>query len=123
MLHARRLTRASSDADFAEIKSAEEKPEGRIRRQNKQEYRGRRRVESSGLAQAPLCPGAGRHRSRHRGRLSLPRDGLDLKVLGDIFVKFVRMLIAPIVFVTIVLGLARIGDVKSVGRIGLIAIL
>lgn len=52
-----------------------------------------------------------------------PAIGSDLKVLGDIFVKFVRMLIAPIVFVTIVLGLARIGDVKSVGRIGLIAII
>jgi aerobic C4-dicarboxylate transport protein len=51
-----------------------------------------------------------------------PAFGSDLKVLGDIFIKFVRMLIAPIVFVTIVLGLARIGDIKSVGRIGLIAI-
>jgi aerobic C4-dicarboxylate transport protein len=51
-----------------------------------------------------------------------PGIGSDLKVLGDLFIKLVRMLIAPIVFVTIVLGLARIGDMKSVGRIGLIAI-
>lgn len=51
-----------------------------------------------------------------------PGVASDLKVLGDLFVKFVRMLIAPIVFVTIVLGLAKIGDIKSVGRIGLIAI-
>jgi aerobic C4-dicarboxylate transport protein len=50
-----------------------------------------------------------------------PGIGSDLKVLGDIFIKFVRMQIAPIVFVTIVLGLARIGDIKSVGRIGLVA--
>jgi aerobic C4-dicarboxylate transport protein len=39
-------------------------------------------------------------------------------VLGDIFVKMIKMVIAPIVFFTIVIGFANMGDMKKVGRIG-----
>jgi aerobic C4-dicarboxylate transport protein len=47
-----------------------------------------------------------------------PATGIQLKVLGDIFVKMIKMVIAPIVFFTIVIGFANMGDMKKVGRIG-----
>ncbi|NOU95701.1 C4-dicarboxylate transporter DctA [Paenibacillus sp. LMG 31456] len=47
-----------------------------------------------------------------------PTIGVQLKVLGDIFVKMIKMVIAPIVFFTIVIGFANMGDMKKVGRIG-----
>lgn len=45
-----------------------------------------------------------------------PEFGASLKPLGDMFVKFVKMMIAPIVFCTIVLGIAKMSDVKNVGK-------
>jgi aerobic C4-dicarboxylate transport protein len=50
--------------------------------------------------------------------LMAPDSAQSLKVLGDIFLKLLKMLIAPIVFVTIVLGIAGMRDLKSVGRVG-----
>lgn len=47
-----------------------------------------------------------------------PEFGSKLKVLADIFIKLIKMLIAPIVFFTIVIGIGNMGDVKKVGRIG-----
>jgi aerobic C4-dicarboxylate transport protein len=47
-----------------------------------------------------------------------PKFGAELKVLADIFIKLIKMLIAPIVFFTIVIGIGNMGDVKKVGRIG-----
>ncbi|OXM83265.1 dicarboxylate/amino acid:cation symporter [Paenibacillus rigui] len=47
-----------------------------------------------------------------------PAFGVQLKVLGDIFVKMIKMVIAPIVFFTIVIGFANMGDMKKIGRIG-----
>jgi aerobic C4-dicarboxylate transport protein len=48
-----------------------------------------------------------------------PRLGEAMKPLGDGFIKLVKMLIAPIVFATVVTGIAKMGDLKRVGRIGL----
>jgi len=47
-----------------------------------------------------------------------PGFGAQLKPLGDAFIKLVRMLIAPIIFTTVVVGLAGMGDLKKVGRVG-----
>lgn len=47
-----------------------------------------------------------------------PDFGKALKPLGDTFVNLVRMVIAPIIFLTIVAGIATIGDLKHVGRVG-----
>jgi aerobic C4-dicarboxylate transport protein len=47
-----------------------------------------------------------------------PGFGAQMKPLGDAFVKLVKMLISPIVFTTVVLGVASMGDLKKVGRIG-----
>lgn len=48
-----------------------------------------------------------------------PHFGAQLKPFGDAFIKLVRMLIAPIIFATVVVGLAGMGDLKKVGRVGL----
>jgi aerobic C4-dicarboxylate transport protein len=48
-----------------------------------------------------------------------PALGASLKPLGDAFIKLVKMLIAPIVFTTVVTGIAKMGDLKKVGRVGL----
>jgi aerobic C4-dicarboxylate transport protein len=47
-----------------------------------------------------------------------PDTGKDLKPLGDTFVNLVRMVIAPLVFVTIVTGIAQMADLRRIGRIG-----
>jgi aerobic C4-dicarboxylate transport protein len=46
-----------------------------------------------------------------------------LKPLGDAFIKLIRMVVAPIIFVTVVVGMAGMGSVKRVGRVGLMAII
>jgi aerobic C4-dicarboxylate transport protein len=51
-----------------------------------------------------------------------PALGESLKPLGDVFIKLVRMLIAPIVFCTVVHGIASSDDAKKVGRVGVKAI-
>ncbi len=48
-----------------------------------------------------------------------PSLGAAMKPLGDGFIKLVKMLIAPIVFTTVVTGIAKMGDLRRVGRIGL----
>jgi aerobic C4-dicarboxylate transport protein len=51
-----------------------------------------------------------------------PGRAAEMKPLGDGFIKLVRMLIAPIVFTTVVVGIAHMGAMKDVGRIGLRAL-
>src|SRR5665647_1267131 len=52
-----------------------------------------------------------------------PAVAESLKPLGDGFIKLVKMMIAPIIFVTIVTGIAGMQDTKKVGRVGIKAIL
>lgn len=52
-----------------------------------------------------------------------PDTGKALKPLGDGFVKLVKMIIAPIIFCTVVHGIASMSDMKRLGRIGLKAII
>ena len=47
-----------------------------------------------------------------------PAAGVSLKPLGDGFIALVKMLIGPIIFCTVVLGIAGAGDMKKVGRVG-----
>jgi len=47
-----------------------------------------------------------------------PQSAVQMKPLGDGFIKLIKMLIAPIVFCTIVSGIAGMRDVKKVGRVG-----
>src|SRR5262245_38285279 len=52
-----------------------------------------------------------------------PEKAAAMKPLGDGFIKLVKMLIAPIVFSTVVVGIAHMGAMKDVGRIGLRALI
>jgi aerobic C4-dicarboxylate transport protein len=47
-----------------------------------------------------------------------PKFGVKLRPLGDAFVALIKMLIAPIIFSTVVVGLAGMGDLKKIGRVG-----
>ena len=51
-----------------------------------------------------------------------PSLGAAMRPLGEGFIKLVKMLIAPIVFTTVVTGIAKMGDLKKVGRVGLKAL-
>lgn len=44
---------------------------------------------------------------------------LKLTILSDIFMRLIKMIIAPLVFSVLVVGIAKVGDFKSVGRIGI----
>ncbi len=46
-----------------------------------------------------------------------------IKALGDGFIKLIKMVIAPIIFCTVVSGISHIQDAKKVGRIGVKALL
>ena len=48
---------------------------------------------------------------------------LAMKPLGDLFIKLIRMALAPIVFLCVSTGVAHIGDIRKVGRIGLKALI
>jgi aerobic C4-dicarboxylate transport protein len=51
-----------------------------------------------------------------------PQWAVTLKPLGDGFISLIKMLIAPIIFATVVAGIAGMGDVKKVGRVGVAAL-
>lgn len=51
-----------------------------------------------------------------------PQTGAAMKPLGDAFVSLIRMMIAPIIFCTVVHGIATMGDLKRVGRVGIKAL-
>lgn len=51
-----------------------------------------------------------------------PHAGASLKLLGDGFIKLIRMLLAPIIFATVTLGIAKMKNAKEAGRVGLKAI-
>jgi aerobic C4-dicarboxylate transport protein len=52
-----------------------------------------------------------------------PAAGESLKPLGDAFIKLIKMLLAPIIFGTIVVGIAKMGSLKEVGRVGVKALI
>jgi aerobic C4-dicarboxylate transport protein len=52
-----------------------------------------------------------------------PQLGADMKPLGDGFIKLIKMIIAPIIFCTVVVGIAGMEDMKKVGRTGGLALL
>jgi aerobic C4-dicarboxylate transport protein len=52
-----------------------------------------------------------------------PALGTEMKPLGDGFIKLIKMLIAPIIFCTVVHGIASMSDMRKVGRVGLKALI
>ncbi len=51
-----------------------------------------------------------------------PETGAAMKPVGDAFVALVKMIIGPVIFLTVVVGIAHMGDLRRVGRIGLKAL-
>jgi len=51
-----------------------------------------------------------------------PGAGVKMKAVGDGFISLVKLFIGPIIFLTIVLGISTMGDLRKVGRIGLKAL-
>ena len=51
-----------------------------------------------------------------------PSTGGSLRPLGDAFIRLIRMIVAPIVFCTVVVGIAGVGDVKALGKTGLLTL-
>src|SRR6266536_2573844 len=52
-----------------------------------------------------------------------PQIGAEMKPLGDGFIKLIKMMIAPIIFCTVVLGISGMEDMKKVGKTGGLALL
>jgi len=52
-----------------------------------------------------------------------PESGAAMKPLGDGFIKLIKMMIAPIIFCTVVVGIAGMEDMKKVGKTGGLALL
>ncbi|HDS1736350.1 MULTISPECIES: dicarboxylate/amino acid:cation symporter [Pseudomonas] len=52
-----------------------------------------------------------------------PHVGVDLKPLGDAFIKLIKMVFAPIIFATVVLGIAKMDNMKELGRVGVRALI
>src|SRR6185369_17900865 len=46
-----------------------------------------------------------------------PQSADSLRPLGDLFIRLVRMIVAPIIFCTVVHGIASVGEAKRVGRV------
>src|SRR5262245_37655936 len=51
-----------------------------------------------------------------------PDLGADLKPLGEVFIKLIKMVFAPIIFATVVLGIAKMENMKELGRVGVRAL-
>src|SRR6188472_2736176 len=49
---------------------------------------------------------------------SIQKFSTNIKLLTTMFLRLVQMIIAPLVFTTLVVGIAKLGDLKSVGRVG-----
>jgi aerobic C4-dicarboxylate transport protein len=52
-----------------------------------------------------------------------PPAGVAMKIIGDGFIRIIKLFIGPIIFLTIVLGIGGMGDLKKVGRIGVKALI
>ena len=50
---------------------------------------------------------------------AFPAFAIKLHVLAEIFLRMIKMIIAPLLFATLVVGIAGHGDVKSLGRLGI----
>jgi len=52
-----------------------------------------------------------------------PQFGIQLKPYGDVFVRAIKVVVAPIIFTTIVIGIAKMGDMRKVANVGLKALI
>jgi aerobic C4-dicarboxylate transport protein len=52
-----------------------------------------------------------------------PSLGVEVRPLGDLFIRLVRMLLIPIVFATVTVGIAKMSNLKQLGRVGVLTLL
>lgn len=52
-----------------------------------------------------------------------PQLGEDLKPLGDLFIRLIKMVFAPVIFAMVVLGIAKMESMKELGRVGVRALI
>jgi aerobic C4-dicarboxylate transport protein len=52
-----------------------------------------------------------------------PKTAVQMQPLGEGFIKLIRMMIGPVIFFTVIVGIASIGDMRKLGRVGLKALL
>ena len=52
-----------------------------------------------------------------------PQSAESLRPLGDLFIRLVRMIVAPIIFCTVVHGIASVGEARRVGRVAIKALI
>lgn len=57
-------------------------------------------------------------KTRHENETIREKKLEPLTLLSDIFLRLIKMIVAPLVFATLVVGVAKVGDIKAVGRIG-----
>ncbi len=63
------------------------------------------------------------YRTAHPAEADYKNFADNIQILSDIFLRLIKMIIAPLVFATLVVGVAKVGDFKSIGRIGIKTIL
>jgi len=63
------------------------------------------------------------YRMYHPAEVDYKKFAENIQILSDIFLRLIKMIIAPLVFATLVVGVAKVGDFKSIGRIGIKTIL
>src|SRR5580765_24342 len=59
------------------------------------------------------------YRSTHALSSDYENFANNISILSDIFLRLIKMIIAPLVFSVLVVGIAKVGDFKSVGRMGI----
>src|SRR4051812_23069544 len=53
----------------------------------------------------------------------LPNVGARLQPLGDVFIRLISMAVGPVIFCSVVSGIAGVGDMKKVGRVAIVALI
>lgn len=52
-----------------------------------------------------------------------PEYGKDIKIFGDAFIRLLKMIVIPVIVTTLLVGIAGVGDIKRMGRIGIKTVL
>ena len=52
-----------------------------------------------------------------------PNLAVEMKPLGDVFIKMIKMVVGPVIFLTVVTGISGVGDMKKVGKVGIKALI
>ena len=71
------------------------------------------------ISEESVSTGYNRYPGRYRYRTFFPSFAIQLKPLGDGFIKLIKMMIGPVIFCTIMIGIAGMENTRKVGRVGI----